>query len=133
MMLSKEYIAGYFDGEGCVLLSKKGWITCRIRSAYRSTLEEIHAQYGGYICVEKKTHIHRKQLWSWTIATRQAERFLRDIEPILQEKKEQVRIVLAYQVGRNTTSGKSLTDADREFLERTRQSLMEARKQQLAV
>jgi LAGLIDADG DNA endonuclease family protein len=30
-MLSKEYIAGYFDGEGCIQIEQDGSLCCRIK------------------------------------------------------------------------------------------------------
>ena len=132
-MLSKEYIAGYFDGEGCIQIEQDGSLCCRIKSAYKPVLTELQSQFGGSLHPEIRTNTHHKQLWLWRIKCNEAERFLRDIESLLREKDEQARVAIAYQDTRNRTRGIHSTnekqDEQQELVARTRQKLTELKKQ----
>jgi hypothetical protein len=131
--LNRDYIAGYFDGEGCIQIEQDGSLCCRIKSAYKPVLIELQAQFGGSLSPEIKTNLHHKQLWRWRIKCNEAEGFLRDIAPLLREKGEQARIAITYQDIRNSTRGIHSTnerqDEQRKLVACTRQKLSELKKQ----
>ena len=131
--MDKEYIAGYFDGEGCIQIEQDGSLCCRIKSAYKPVLTELQSQFGGSLQPEIRTNTHHKQLWLWRIKCNEAEEFLRDIAPLLREKGEQARVAITYQDTRNRARGIHSTherqDEQRKLVARTRQKLIELKKQ----
>jgi len=104
------YAAGIVDGEGCILVSDhptryKGKTPERLGTVYRTyscrvavaTVDSViapwmHRHFGGSLCARKR------QVWSWTLATSDAERFLRLVYPFLKLKKAQAKIALRFCV-----------------------------------
>jgi len=88
------YVAGYFDGEGCVMHSG-GSIRVAISNTFLPRLKWLMHSYGGSIreC-ETPRGLGFRRLYQWQISGKNARRFLLDIEPLLDEKREQAQIVL---------------------------------------
>ena len=42
-----SYLAGYFDGEGCIHVSKLGARVISIKSCYPKVVQKFHKIYGG--------------------------------------------------------------------------------------
>lgn len=94
--LSAEYIAGFFDGEGCVQIKnprhgpgRVHLLSVSISNTYKPILEIIQRQYGGSLLPNRRI---AKGLTGWDLywSARKAEIFLRDVYPYLVVKKEQV-------------------------------------------
>jgi hypothetical protein len=96
-VLKAEYIAGFFDGEGCVGIyfngSKnphlKAQITQNDSPECRELLADIIQQFGGALSGKKALH--------WQLHGAQCVSFLTAIEPHLRLKRIQVQICLAWQ------------------------------------
>ena len=122
-MLSIEYIAGLFDGEGTVGIyrvtngksDKTNWTSrLNISGSYRPVLEKIHTfcGYGNIYSAKRNKKLIAtrygsldtslcKQGWKWQITNRNdIKNFLSKILPHLHEKKEQVELVLAFIDGK---------------------------------
>jgi hypothetical protein len=122
-MISIEYIAGLFDGEGTVGIYKVTngesekiyWsITLNISGSFRPVLEAIQAFFGfGSIYSSKRNKkliatrygsldtSLCKQGWRWEIRNKNdSKEFLSKILPHLHEKKEQVELTLAFIDGK---------------------------------
>lgn len=83
MNLSLEYIAGFFDGEGCVCVPRtRGYLHVNIANKHRGVLEGIQKQFGGCL---RETHTG---VYTLFMATRGAERFLVALLPFLVVKRE---------------------------------------------
>lgn len=88
LQLSKEYIAGFFDGEGCIgykFFTGKTFRRYRvgITNQNRDILVAIQKIYGGKI--SKKTNLKAcYELWMYK---KEATKFLTEIEPYLINKK----------------------------------------------
>jgi intein-encoded DNA endonuclease-like protein len=57
-MLSAEYIAGFFDGEGCVGISTRGrgkhpYLRVSVTNTNKEILLLMKAQFGGFLTQEK--------------------------------------------------------------------------------
>jgi hypothetical protein len=94
------YIAGLFDGEGCVLLQKvrggQGYgLHLEIKITYVPTLEFIRDTYGGTLIVVKKRP-PRKQAYGWYLHGKEVHNFLLAVLPYLREKKVQALLVDQY-------------------------------------
>ena len=100
------YLAGHFDGEGCVMLrpsgdSYKPMIT--VTNAHLPVLEIYEIYFGGK--VKKNSNGTNKQLFVWVLYGYHAViRFLKTIQPFSLEKKPQIDTLLAFAEMRITGS-----------------------------
>lgn len=102
IVLSSQYAAGFFDGEGCVQLRyAKGTIQYHkqiVAAIGQSSLPVLTAhkdKYGGSIYQRKMSNCGIKQMWDWKVFTVTACNFYEDILPYLIVKREQVEFALA--------------------------------------
>ena len=109
MEMSKEYLAGLFDGEGCIVLNrfrqakvKKGrihptlgfsLIVC-ISNTHLPTLQEVREMYGGNIQTTKGTN--RPCYTLRLLQGKKVAPFLRDLQPHARIKKSQIDLALEY-------------------------------------
>ena len=101
--LERAYLAGIFDGEGCVRLSqhkgKLGTVICHIQVQIANTspllLQWLKEKLPGTAYfVDIKKYGKRKQAYSWIIAgNRRAIAFLREIAPYLIIKRQQAEVL----------------------------------------
>ena len=111
MRLSHEYLAGLFDGEGCITAGY--WAAdCRtpegkarfrvlLTNTYLPILEMVRRQYGGHIFAEKQWNPKWATRYAWSALADVAARFLIDAEPYLIIKREQAN---AFLIARETYS-----------------------------
>lgn len=93
------YIAGIFDGEGCInFTSQKGFAYPRVIVAntdYR-IIQHFSKCFGGAIVKLKKTNDKWKDSWQWILTWSSAIDFLEQIHPWLIIKRQQAELVFAY-------------------------------------
>ena len=101
-----EYVAGLFDGEGCIQICK----VCRkehtqfmhthlvttITSSYLPVILQLEKQFGGHKIRVKKSD-KNKTYWHWIAECKQGENFLSIILPFLVIKKKQAILALKYR------------------------------------
>ena len=105
----KAYIAGFFDGEGCLSYYKmkskssiRGWTFVGCAYMTNTHLETIIALKTmiGFGCVRKRNVYsysgNRKETWNISFSPRQLNVLLKAIYPYLITKKQQARIMLDY-------------------------------------
>lgn len=94
--LSKEYIAGLFDGEGCIYLGKNASSPCcTITNTVIFPLKMVQNQYGGRVVMQKSTKgTNNKSYYVWISTGDKAEKFLNEILPYLIIKKERAKLAL---------------------------------------
>src|SRR5207249_11943534 len=107
----KSYLAGFFDGEGCVTLQRNHSEFKQVRLAIgqKNQLEllyDIQRCYGGCVVLDKvKIGMAR-----WVVANNpQVRKFLEDVLPYLRVKKVKAEIALAI-LDTATTQGGRLSD-----------------------
>lgn len=127
-MLSNEYIAGLFDGEGCVWISKSTRKTHKcydytlracIANQNTQVLELVKERFGGYI---NKSNKWCSQL---VFAGNIAKPFLEAVLPFAVIKKEQVIVGLDFLNGklRNFYQKGGLPEAEAEWRELHREKI----------
>ncbi len=107
--LELAYLAGFFDGEGCIVISeytnpvtskRPGYQSMRLRIFVGNTnldvLQLFVSRFGGSINC-KRVYGNRKQLWTWSAATREAASALSLMLPYLTVKSEQAEIAAEFQ------------------------------------
>ena len=100
-MIHPAYIAGFFDGEGCVNITVRGKIRqVRLRlmivNTHLELLKILQAQYGGGL--QKLTRQENwKQAWQLTIHSKDDQkRFIEDILPYSILKLPQLYLALEF-------------------------------------
>ena len=99
---SLEWIAGFFDGEGCVN-TQKPYKDCKSRllrvsiaQCDRSPLEELKILFGGSISCHKRAieGSNHRDCFTWKVSAQKAEDFLTAIRPYVRVKRLQVEAAL---------------------------------------
>jgi intein/homing endonuclease len=91
-MISSQYAAGFFDGEGCINVSscrKTILIRTLVVNTNLTILEMFKEKWGGDIYSNKKGKEHWKQAYTWRLSNNAACEFLKDIYPFLVVKVQQ--------------------------------------------
>jgi hypothetical protein len=144
------YVAGFFDGEGWVVIGRERkagrsdvhriavYLTQRAR--YRDVLGRVQSEFGGTVSV-RDTKIRATENWAeqadWHIHTReQIERFCLAVQPYCIVKAPQIAIALEFVQGFQASSavrdslgrihGKHITTDELERRERLRMALKES-------
>lgn len=91
----KAYLAGIFDGEGCVYIDKTGALIVVIGNSNESVITYIHKLYKGSIQKPKKK-IDRKQFYRWEASGLTVYILLKDIYSYLIIKKLESAVALEY-------------------------------------
>ncbi len=104
------YLAGFFDGEGCVGIyphrnARTGKhyyeLSLNVTQKDRTILNFFQAHYGGYIIYNHKQNVHK-----WTTDVPSAVIFLNDILPFLIVKSAQVKLALEFQKTKSLRAGR---------------------------
>lgn len=99
-MLSLEYIAGFFDGEGCVDIRYRTThngrynrfeLRCTISQVYRKPLDMIQEIFGGSISPRRNKAIHY-----YVVTGGLANKFLEAIRPFLIVKADEADTALDF-------------------------------------
>ena len=98
--LSRVYVAGFFDGEGCVRIERVRnffFISVQVTGTHKQTIYELRDQYGGCVVAMKVRSVHHNQAYKWRITNRGAAAFLEDVLPFLRQKRIQAIMALTLQ------------------------------------
>ena len=122
MALPIEYVAGFLDGEGCIVVHKaaatdNGRVTPRYDlhvSAYqcsRKVLDQLATQFGGAVYSHQRSNRPAmRDSWSWKITGVAANKFLEIIYPHLVEKKSQAWLGLEFFANKTGSRGPKVSD-----------------------
>jgi len=100
--LTAAYIAGFLDGEGYFGIMKrhKGreradyLPVIKATSVDKEIIEWFYKSYGGWMNKRKFKNKNQKDAYTWVLAGKKIEPFLRKIYPYLKLKKKQADILL---------------------------------------
>jgi hypothetical protein len=99
-MISTEYVAGFFDGEGCVNISTdrygKPYLRILVVNTDKSVLEKFQEKWGGDITHNKRHKENWKRSFTWRLSHTRAIEFLQDLEPFLIVKKKQANLAVEF-------------------------------------
>ena len=90
-----SYIAGFFDGEGCVSISKNGALDVRVINTSRPVLEMMVQVLGVGKVHDRKQRVNKRQ-HLYSVYGQNAALVLRALSPYLIEKKPQADTALDY-------------------------------------
>ena len=111
-MISPSYLAGFFDGEGCIHVSfgprlrnlttvtgealRSSWIVCSIGNTDETILKRIQLVYGGRMRVRSYANRPWKTLHTLEWSCRQPEALLKAMLPYLHIKRERAILALEF-------------------------------------
>lgn len=98
-----HYFAGFFDGEGCVQISRNGSVQLRIINTNLAILEKIQEVFGG--SVNKRAQIVNKPQYSWSVYGDLAKNLAELLAPLCMEKSKQLYVALEWIQEREKYSG----------------------------
>jgi hypothetical protein len=91
------YLAGYFDGEGCVRIKNEGnyyFIRVAIAGIDPRPLKQAKKMFGGSLRLRYPKH--GRPTWYWELGHNKAHNFLLTIFPYLIVKSEEVQVALEF-------------------------------------
>ncbi len=109
-MVSLEYLAGFFDGEGSITVcGGKTKYSLRVICAnmVKEAVEPFHEKFGGGMyLIKHKNNPNWKDCWRWQCNSRQAEVCIRAMLPHLRVKRRAAELALElYSLMPNTGKG----------------------------
>lgn len=130
MILSNEYSAGLFDGEG--------WFTIRAASGKRyrmkrefafqlraalamrekSLITALQETFGGSVREKISTNPKHSNYYYWELCGNGCLDFASKLLPYLKAKRKQAEIAIAFQTTKQTLGNKALTDEEYWWYER---------------
>jgi hypothetical protein len=100
--VSLEYLAGFFDGEGCITVSKNGSIALGVVNTSKEVLDLFVAELGGV--VQDRKQIVNKRQYVWRVYGMDAVKILKVLGPTLIEKKSQAYTAIEWMERRHLFS-----------------------------
>jgi len=94
------YIAGFFDGEGCVRIKQANqggnsyYLIAHITNTNPVILKKVKDLFGGNTRVQEKGR--NKPIYNWYITSSEANDFLKTLQPFLIEKKSQAELGIKF-------------------------------------
>lgn len=93
------YAAGFFDGEGCITISKNGAVDIRVTNTAKNVLIRLQNIFGGSIT--NRTQRANKTQYTYSFYGENAIEFIKLIKPYLIDKLPQAEAILEYYMLRN--------------------------------
>jgi LAGLIDADG-like domain len=125
MDFSAEYLAGLFDGEGCIHMGKRPrnkripgyFISVSIVMTHPEIVYAIAEQFGAYVTVNKKDlkYKSRRRAYQLVFNGTPAKKFLLIIYDYLRIKKEEARIAIAFQTNMENYRGRIMWMSQNEI------------------
>jgi intein/homing endonuclease len=103
-MLRQEqviFLAGFFDGEGCITIGKNGAVEIKIINTSLINLKLYSKVFGGEVH-SRSQKVNKSQYYYAQYGVNAIE-FLKEVQPYLLDKKEQANAALEYFELRNNT------------------------------
>ncbi|GAH99585.1 unnamed protein product, partial [marine sediment metagenome] len=96
------YLAGFFDGEGCVLLKfnysaggPSSYLSVQLANVFPAPLYLCQRIFGGKVSLAKSRH-GCNAVYQWGVYSKKAETFLTVVLPYLIIKKEEAVLALQH-------------------------------------
>jgi LAGLIDADG-like domain len=114
-MISAQYLAGLFDGEGCVVIMRTNFpggrvgycVRVSVSNTYKPVLQEVREEFGGSLSGRRPDGNRNKlTLWTWRASGRDSIVFLRRVYPYLHVKREQALLAFEFQEHADRTGRK---------------------------
>jgi hypothetical protein len=97
-MLSIHYVAGFFDGEGCVYLyhnMNKLRLQVTVANTNPDVLIKLQEDFGGGLSIRNRETKKHKEIWVWTASGQKAIDFLKAVQEHLIIKKPITKLAIS--------------------------------------
>lgn len=133
----RAYLAGLFDGEGCVSVqwgSGTPRIYAVVDMSHKSTVQWLHKSFGGSFSEQTPRNPKHAIHWNWSIGGSKAAEFFEMILPFARVKRHQIEIGLAFakHLAENSKSRLPITDCDLLIRHKLAELLTSAREKDAA-
>ena len=78
-MLSIPYLAGFYEGEGCISQTSKYGFRISILSTDFDVISKVHQTFGGTLNQCKQQAAHHKPCWKWRLGDKASVRALLEL------------------------------------------------------
>ncbi|KKL80756.1 hypothetical protein LCGC14_2001540 [marine sediment metagenome] len=98
-----SYYAGFFDGEGCIMIKKKHrgrpfhTLDITISSTNHNILEDFKRAFGGTVHGAYKSNTYYKDKWNWMVGGDKALAVLKALYPYLRLKSREAELGIEFQ------------------------------------
>ena len=105
------YLAGFFDGEGTILITRryrkklrgaKLYLSCRVVNTNKTVIDEFNKQWSGNLYEKKTEQDNHQQTYTWSRGALKAEEFLREIIPYIRQKKAEALVAIEFRERQKT-------------------------------
>ena len=102
MNYSSEYLAGIFDGEGCVTFYKQSSckeaysLVVQVKMTDKRIPGILQTRFGGKVTVQFPKG-NKQTAYCWRLCSGEAAKFLQEMKPFLIVKAEQAEIGIRFQ------------------------------------
>lgn len=93
-----EYLAGFFDGEGCITLGSNGGLTVSVVNTSLPVLQKFEEIFQGSVL--ERTQIVNKKQYQWRAYGENAKEFLECVTHYLIDKQPQAKTALEYLIAK---------------------------------
>ena len=87
------YFAGFFDADGCVVLTKKGLVAAQVGQKHRAICDALQKAFAGTVA-----GCRTRAQFTWAAFGKNGMAFFEAVLPFLVLKKRQVEIVRSYKL-----------------------------------
>lgn len=125
-----SWMAGFFDGEGCVSVIKRNHdnvftLVVQVVTTDLLTMKMIQTAFKGVLTARKPQEVNHKFSWEWRLTGRKAKEFLELIYPYSITKRKEIEVALKYP---HTKSGHRISASTRNLREELREELQKLKK-----
>lgn len=117
------YAAGFFDGEGCISISKNGAVDIRVTNTAKNVLIKLQSIFGGSIT--NRTQKANKTQYAYSFYGENAIEFIKLIRPYLIDKLPQADAILEYYALRNEIKSVRISGTRGQFSNPNREILVQ--------
>jgi len=134
------YLAGLFDGEGCVRLAvinrgkeqKRGqnrsvYLGVEIGNTYEPILHWLKDNFGGHVYKVKRSNLKYSQMWSWHLHGDSLKLLISLILPYSRIKKEELSLLLIAVNMKRGPSNKMHPESYYDKIEELAENVLQAR------
>ena len=111
-----QWAAGFFDGDGCVLIDRRNTLYVSVDQAvtYKANLDELVRMFGGRVatCTPPKLPTHN-QKYNWKLGGKKAIAFCKQIEPHALLKRPQILLGASHRVEDKIGAGETIKQMKR--------------------
>lgn len=100
--LELAYLAGFFDGEGCVTIAgpddkQRQALQIVVANTEPDVLRLFQARWGGTMALRPSRNERHKRLWDWKLCSQNAVVALNELLPHLHLKGSRAEIAIRFQ------------------------------------